>query len=98
MPVQTDPLRRHGGDGHSGGGQGAVHGVLVTSSNPDPCLSNKKRIGREEELHCGPRLGCSSKTFLLDARPYRAAERPGVLMVPVPECHNPGVDKTPGFR
>ena len=98
MQIQLDPLFCHGGNGHSGWGRGEVHGVLVPSYHLNLCLLNERWIGREEGLYCGPRLTRSLPPILLDARLDCADECPGVPLVPVISCRNPGVDKTPGFQ
>ena len=97
MPVQIDPLRRHGDNDHSGWGKGAVHDVIVLSSHPDPCLLNGRWIRQDEGLQRRYRLSRYLTPVTLDARIDRSDERHGVPLVPVPACHNYGADEAPGF-
>ena len=98
VPVQLNLLCRHGGDGHSVWERGEVYGVHIPSSHPYPCLSNERRIGSEEGIHCCSGLGRSLAPVLLEARLDCAAECPVVLLVPGLACRNPSVNETPGFR
>ena len=98
VPVEIFPLCRNCGEGQSGWGWGAVHCVPIPSPHPDPCLSNKRRIGCNEVLQCRPCFDRPSAPVLLDPRLDLAAEGMGAPLVLPLARHNNGVNETLGIR
>ena len=98
VPVQIETLRRHVGDGNSGWEWGTVHGVLVPTSYPDPCLSDQRQIGCDEGLHLRTCLRRPSATVLLQNRLYLTTECLDAPLhtIPAPKVSRFPVKSTPG--
>ena len=100
VPVQLDPLHRHGGNDNSGWGRILFHGILVPSPHPDPCLSDQRRIVSKYGIHRGTHLSRPSAPVLMKTRLDLTADcyGPPLCTIPAPEFRNTGVDKLPVFR